>query len=271
MAKEEREEIQEETQEETQEAFTEEEWRTYLEEAAIEEKYTPFWQSQSVKRFLAALVVVMLCANAVAFLPQVFSLAAVRFLTISAQLSLNEQVQSYKDSVAVVQVDGRKGTGFLISNQGVMITNQHVVEEARFVTVTFPDGGRYEAVVTAIHTEVDLAMLAIGVTDRPFLKLATDHAKLPDIPVYVIGNPLFFNGIANEGVTWNILEEREIGMLAILAPIYKGNSGSPVIRRADGQVIGVIYATTSIEVDREKTKVGIAIPVEQVVSWIEGM
>ncbi len=259
------------SQEENQEAFTEEEWQTFLEEAEREEKHTPFWQSQGVKRFLAVLVVVMLSANAIAFLPQVFSLAAVRFLTISAQLSLNEQVQSYKESIVVVQVDGRKGTGFLISNQGAIITNQHVVEEARRVTVTFPNGGRYEAEVTAVHPEVDLAMLAIGATDRPFLKLAADVAKLPDIPVYVIGNPLFFNGIANEGVTWDILEEREIEMLAILAPIYKGNSGSPVIRRADGQVIGVIYATTSIEVDRENKKVGIAIPVEQIVSWIEEM
>ena len=76
-----------------------------------------------------------------------------------------------------------------------------------------------------------------------------------DDHIYVIGNPLLHNQVANEG---EILDgSLKNGILRLSAPIFKGNSGSPVINDK-GMVIGVVYAITTND------QVGIAIPIEQV-------
>lgn len=257
--------------------YIEEEGREFSEEeleelfkAADEEgdPPPPFFASPRFRKIVVSIVAIMLCAQVLAFFPKIYSLPAIRFLTVSSKLSQLETIQTYKESVVVIRTDEAKGTGFLISEDGLVVTNRHVVGEEEAPTVHLPNGESYVAEVVAIHDEVDLALLDIAVEGAPVLKLAERYEGQVGLSIYVIGNPLFFNGIANEGETWGLLSDRRPPMLALQAPVYKGNSGSPVITR-DGEVIGVVYATSSLERNGDTHKVGLAVPISWVWELIE--
>lgn len=178
-------------------------------------------------------------------------------------MSQDEDVQLYKESVVVVRTEDSKGTGFYISNDGHVMTNHHVIEDGIQITVTFQEGDTYIADVLVSDEEIDMAILQLRSVEKdyPFLQF-TSHWE-EKMPVYIIGNPLFFNHIANRGTVEDLIpvSSKEKPMLMLDAPIYKGNSGSPVINE-DGQVVAVVYATTRVEHDGDKKKVGLAIPTE---------
>ena len=228
----------------------------------------PFFRSPRFRKLMAGVLALMLCAQVLAVLPQMFSLAAVRFLTTSAKLSQSEVVQEYKQSVVVIRSGGSKGTGFVVSEDGLIVTNRHVVDGGA-PNVHFADGRVYRGTVLSIDDDVDLAVLDIEADGLPALTLADAYDGAEDVPVYIIGNPLFFNGIANEGVTWGLLTERDPPLMAIDAPVYKGNSGSPVLTK-EGQVIGVVFATSTLERDGKDNRIGLAVPVEWVHRHLPG-
>lgn len=135
------------------------------------------------------------------------------------------------------------------------------------MTVAFPDQGLYVGEVIFNDPSVDLALLKVNGAQLPYLELANDVNYQGEEAIMFIGNPLRFNGIVNEG-TWNgFIESTQLDtdIMLLQAPVYRGNSGSPVINQ-DGKVIGVIYATRN---DPEMGKVGLAIPVYQIDRFIE--
>ena len=187
--------------------------------------------------------------------PQIFNLSSIKFLQKSAELSQLEKIQSYKEAVVTIQDQHTKGTGFNISNGGFIITNKHVVDNMYLITVTFPNGKIFNGTIIYEDSNLDLALLEIEGENLPYLPLAEPKSWEVEEQIYVIGNPLFHNQIANEG---DILEGSSMdGILKLSAPIYKGNSGSPVINES-GEVVGVVYAVSTID------QTGIAIPIEQV-------
>ena len=193
-----------------------------------------------------------------AFIFQMYSIPAIEFIKTSARLSSNETVQEYKKAVVEVSTGSSKGTGFSISEDGYIVTNSHVIEDALQLTIVFPDEGVMEAEIVADYPEVDLAILKVNHTDRPYLELAETFEEVQQ-HVTFIGNPLAFTGIANEGNVIGFTTTRLDTSVSMLdAPVYKGNSGSPVIA-SDGTVIGVIYATLKHD---EHGKVGLFVPID---------
>ncbi|AUJ25672.1 putative periplasmic serine endoprotease DegP-like precursor [Virgibacillus dokdonensis] len=205
------------------------------------------------------LIALMLLLNVVALLPQTFSIPAIDFLYKSAKLSLQDDVQTYKQAVVTIETKDSKGTGFSITSDGIILTNYHVVEGEEKVAVAFPEDGLHEAEVKETHPTIDLAVLQADVKDIPFLKLAKETAVQPDQPIRFIGNPLNFNGIANEGkiIDYASLSTWEEKVVMIEAPVYRGNSGSPVLNES-GEVIGIIFATLD---DEKHGKVGLFYPI----------
>lgn len=216
-----------------------------------------------IPRVIATLVVIALFANIVAFWPQVYSLAAIQFLAKSRELAQNEDIQRYKEAVVVIRADDRKGTGFSISQDGMIVTNEHVIGDAERIMVHFADGSHVEADLLAADARTDLALLKTAEGDSwPSLPLDLDRKASEGDSVFVIGNPLFFNRIANEGVVLQPFRfaHRERPVLALKAPIYKGNSGSPVIDK-EGYVVAVVYATTRMTINGHSERIGLAVPV----------
>jgi len=189
-----------------------------------------------------------------------FNIPAIEFVKTSAKLYADENVSGYKEAVVEVRTPGGKGTGFAITADGYILTNEHIIENETNITVSFPEAGVYDAAVIEAYPAIDLALLKVDADNLPTLLLNEEGTVEKEQQVLFIGNPLSYSHIANEGVTISPLLladwTEEVWMLD--APIYKGNSGSPVMN-VKGEVIGVIFATTKTE---EYGKVGLFIPIQ---------
>lgn len=232
-------------------------------EEAIRKAALEIEEEKPVRRFprwLFWVISAVFLLSTFSFVFQTYSIPAIEFLTASARLSVNEEIQSYKKSVVTIAAGDSKGTGFSISSNGKILTNFHVIEGNERVTVDFPDDGVFTADVVDTYEEIDLALLKVKGENLPFLKLTDQPVYQKDDSITFIGNPLRFHGIVNEGTIIDSIQlsgwEEEVMM--IKAPVYRGNSGSPVIDE-NGQVIGVVFATTKHEV---YGKVGLAVPIE---------
>ncbi len=166
-----------------------------------------------------------------------------------------------------------EGSGFFISSDGYIVTNYHVVQNSKSVTVTMDDGKVLDAKVVGTDPKTDLALLKVDQPgDYPYVTLATGNPKIGDW-VVCIGNPYGLGGTVTAGIV--SAKGRNIGdgpydrFLQIDAPINKGNSGGPAFNE-EGQVVGVntaIYSPSGGSVG-----IGFAIPattVSQVVAELE--
>lgn len=208
-----------------------------------------------IMRITAILLSLAMFVSAIQLWPQLFNLSSLSFLQKSIELSQQDDIQSYKEAVVTIQDSHSKGTGFNISETGLIITNHHVIDSMNPITVVFPDGNLFHAALLFSDEQLDLAILKIDGEELPFLTLSNPDEWQIDDPIYVIGNPMLHNQIVNEG---KVLEgSHHHNNLLISAPIYKGNSGSPVIS-SNGHVVGVVYAKSTTE------PIGYAIPVEKV-------
>lgn len=219
-------------------------------------------RQKPVVRIVVWLMAFTLIFNTFAIIFNIYSIPAIEFLKVSAKLSNQENIQTYKQAVVTINTNSGKGTGFAISEDGFILTNEHVIDDALTITVVFPDDSLYEAQVVEAYEEYDVALLKIDGRDLPHLTLAENSTYTKNEHVYFIGNPLAFSGIANEGKLLGYTNATDIktDIVMMNAPVYRGNSGSPVINEA-GQVIGVVFATGSRE---PYGKVGLFIPIEAV-------
>jgi len=157
-----------------------------------------------------------------------------------------ELTELVRKSVVVVSYAGRDGrqaglgAGFIISPDGLIATNLHVIGEARPITVTTADGAKYD--VTAIHaTEraADLAVLRIDAKDLPALPLGDSDTLKQGQEIVALGNP---RGLETSVVSGVVSGRREIdgkSMIQLAIAIEQGNSGGPLLDRA-GRVHGLL-------------------------------
>ncbi|WP_181349315.1 S1C family serine protease [Thalassobacillus sp. CUG 92003] len=222
-----------------------------------EEKKKP---KRPFPKWLFWLIAIVMTANIAAVIPKTFSIPAADFLMTSAKLSTNDTIDSYQEAVVVVETSDGRGTGFAYTPDGQILTNHHVIENERRISVAFPEQGLFKAEVIHSYPEIDLAVLDVQGENLPHLDLAEETTFREDEHFYFIGNPLRFSGIANEGtiIDYTEIQDWTKPVLMLEAPIYKGNSGSPVIND-QGEVIGVVFATLDHDVEG---RVGLAVPID---------
>jgi serine protease Do len=141
------------------------------------------------------------------------------------------------------------GSGFIISADGLVVTNNHVIEHADTIEVILQNGTRYPATVKGRDPKTDLALLDVETEEPlPFVELTkSDDAKVGDW-VVAVGNPFGLGGTVTAGIISARGRDIQSGpfddFLQIDAPINRGNSGGPLFD-TEGRVIGVNTAIFS--------------------------
>ena len=170
------------------------------------------------------------------------------------------------------------GSGFIISADGYVLTNNHVIETALAenleVKVMLYSGEEYTARIIGGDSRSDVALLKIPGKDLPCVTLGTFAGTRVGEAIYAIGNPLgeltysMTSGIVSaldRSIT--IANNTAIDMFQIDAAINNGNSGGPIINRF-GQVIGIAsakYASSGVE------GLGFAIPIDDALTVVDDL
>jgi serine protease Do len=154
------------------------------------------------------------------------------------------------------------GSGFFISSTGYIVTNHHVVENAREVIVTLKNGDQLETEIVGTDEQTDLAVLKVKKSGSyPFVEFATRNKSRVGDWVVAVGNPFGLGGTATAGIVsadGRQLDGPYNDFIQVDAPINRGNSGGPTFNLA-GEVIGV---NTAIFSDTGGGSVGIGFAIE---------
>lgn len=160
------------------------------------------------------------------------------------------------------------GTGVIISSDGYIVTNEHVVANTKSLTVSLADGRSFKARVVGSEKSTDLAVLKIEATGLPTVSFGNSDTLKPGQLAVAIGNPLGmeFSRTVTAGIIsgidriLNINQDSAIRLIQTDAVINPGNSGGPLVN-ANGEVIGLNsmkMASSDVE------GMGFAIPSNQV-------
>ena len=142
------------------------------------------------------------------------------------------------------------GSGFIISNDGYVLTNAHVVDGANVVTVKLTDKREFRAKVVGTDKQSDVAVLKINASNLPTVKIGDPNQSKVGQWVVAIGSPYGFDNTVTSGIisakARSLPEENYTPFIQTDVPVNPGNSGGPLFN-LQGQVIGInsmIYSQT---------------------------
>ena len=177
--------------------------------------------------------------------------------------SLEEIVEATSPSIVQIEAGVSSGSGFVISEDGLVVTNAHVVGNKRKVKVWLSNGHNYDAEVMGLDVDADLAVLRID-SDEQFnaLSLGSSEDTRLGMEVIALGFPLADIG-DNLTVTRGILSSTRtfdgVDFLQTDAAINPGNSGGPLINR-QGEVIGInTFKVSGVDLDN----IGFAVSISE--------
>ena len=141
------------------------------------------------------------------------------------------------------------GSGFIVSADGYILTNAHVVADASEVTVKLTDRREYPAKVVGVDKRTDVAVIKIDGKNLPIVKLGDAYTLKPGEWVVAIGSPFGFENSVTAGIvsaTARSLDEGYVQFIQTDVPVNPGNSGGPLFNM-NGEVVGInsqIYSQT---------------------------
>lgn len=153
------------------------------------------------------------------------------------------------------QLDNKKkktsaiGSGFIISKDGFIVTNNHVIDDSEEIAISLNDGSKYKAKVIGVDKKTDLALLKINPTkELKFVRFGDSTKSRIGDWIIVIGNPYGLGGSVSVGIisarSRDVTNGQSDDFIQTDAAINKGNSGGPMFN-LDGEVIGISAALFS--------------------------
>ncbi|MEA3107677.1 MAG: serine protease Do [Gammaproteobacteria bacterium] len=162
------------------------------------------------------------------------------------------------------------GSGFIIRADGYIVTNRHVIADARVIHVRLTDGRELPATIVGADALTDIALLKVEAGHLPVLRLGSSSAVSVGDPVIAIGNPFGLGQSVSAGIVSararTLEDDPYIDFLQTDAAINRGNSGGPLLS-LDGTVVGVTSAIFSPS--GGSVGLGFAIPAETVAAVVE--
>ena len=169
------------------------------------------------------------------------------------------------------------GSGVIVSPNGYIVTNQHVVDRAAKlkIKVTLANGKDAEAILLRDDDLLDLALIKIDSPEAlPYLNLETLSPNLLGQTVLVLGNPVGYESSVSAGIlsakdrTLTIGDLTMEGLLQTDAAINPGNSGGPLVD-GEGNLVGLSSAKMAFAQNAPVDNIGFAIPGDRVKRWVE--
>ncbi len=178
--------------------------------------------------------------------------------------ALSDIVQDVEPSLVCVKTPTQSGSGFVIDYSGNVITNAHVVEHHKDVSLDFVGNVGVPGVVLGVNRDMDLACLRVT-GDAELTPVSLGDSDLAQVgeDVFVMGFPISAVLNAAPTVTRGIISARHSDSLQTDAAINPGNSGGPLVD-ARGQVIGVNTSVVEFAEGRTIEGIGFAIPINAV-------
>ena len=171
-----------------------------------------------------------------------------------------------RPSIVVVTQEGREGktvgtgTGFVISENGLIATCAHVIGESRLIKVRFDDGNEYKVEqIFASDRKLDLAILKINAKDLKPLQVERNQISEQGAEVIAMGNPQGLEFSIVRGIISGIRKIDNQSLIQIAIPIEPGNSGGPLMNDK-GNVCGILNMKSAIT-----ENLGFAIPIENLI------
>ena len=204
------------------------------------------------------------------------SLSAIYQANVPAIVGISNETTS--NVFGQISTTASTGTGFIISSDGEILTNYHVIEGAQVLNVTLSNGTTYPARVLGYEADSDVALIKIDVTGLPTCKLGNSDELYVGAQIAAIGNPL---GELTYTMTVGYVSAKDrfvntdgtpINMMQIDAAINSGNSGGPVFNMY-GHVIGISTAKYSGSSGSGASieGIGFAIPINDVLDILEDL
>lgn len=166
------------------------------------------------------------------------------------------------------------GSGFILTPDGYIVTNYHVVGDADTVKVTLYNGDSYDAQYIGGDEDYDIAVIKIEATDLPNVTLGNSDSLNVGDHVLAIGNPLgeltfsMSEGIASSVNRAIDVDGTPFNMIQVTAAINPGNSGGPLFN-SYGEVIGIVSAKYSSYSNTTVEGIGFAIPIDDVLAMVK--
>lgn len=195
---------------------------------------------------------------------------------VDSCVSINASSTSYNFFMQPVET-ASSGSGFIITEDGYIVTNYHVISGSNSVSVTLDDGTTYDAKVVGGDEDYDIAVLKVdpGDTKLQPVVLGTSGSLQVGDEIVAIGNPLGeLTFSMSEGIVSCVNREINVdgtpfNMIQITAAINEGNSGGPLFN-IYGEVVGIVSAKYSTSSSGNAVEgLGFAIPMDDVLSMIE--
>src|SRR5437868_1242352 len=185
---------------------------------------------------------------------------------IGSVVNITSKAVAFDFFYGLVPQEGQ-GSGFIIDKEGHVLTNYHVIADARQVEVTLHNRKKYRATVVGTDRSHDLAIIQIKAPDLAPMALGDSRNLQVGQKVYAIGNPFGLAGTLTSGIVSSIRQVREPeGDVTIEeaiqtdASINPGNSGGPLLN-SHGEVIGINTMIAANPGVNQSAGIGFAIPI----------
>ena len=210
--------------------------------------------------------------------PAVVSITVTEAREVRTQASKDPLLRYFAGDKIVQERAVSVGSGFIISPDGYILTNDHVIENARKITITLTNGKHYRAHIVGANPISDVGILKIDTVGLPFVKLGNSNELVVGEWVIALGNPFGLFEINNQPtVTVGVVSATHMNfetpsdhrvyreMIQTDAAINSGNSGGPLVN-GYGEVVGInsIIFTPS----EGSVGIGFAIPINRVKAFL---